>query len=50
MHLKLNCRNDWKYERYHTTKHCGFIEDNIKLQQYVNEIKDAQKAIVQRDE
>ena len=28
----------------HTTKHCGFIEDNIKLQQYVNESKDAQKA------
>ena len=26
---------------YHITQYCSYINDNIKLQQYVKEIKDA---------
>ena len=49
---KLYCKNDWEYKRYENMQYCGYIYNNNKLQQYVNEIRDANKTeilLVQRD-
>ena len=41
MPLKTYCNKDLECERNHNMQHRGQNNDNIKLRQYVDEIKDA---------
>ena len=49
MHLQLYYNTGLEYEQYHNTQNWGYSNDNIKLKQYVNEIKDAQQTEIVKE-